>query len=385
MYRIVSTRLSKVGWIFTVALCVALWSGVCAGQVGAASLSGVVQDTTGAIVPGADITLQNNASGAQRNSHSNASGVFTFSAVPSGDYTLTVQRTGFKQLINSSIHLNPGDTLTLGNLKLNVGEVSQTVTVETETAGLPLDDGQLSSTITANDLDRLSVVGRDATELQKILPGFAIRATVGGNGGAAQNSAPDFSQVLVGQATPYASNGAPVAGTTLKLDGANLTDAGNFGANLMNIDDSFVSEVHVITSNFGADESNGPVVITAVTKSGTAKYHGSLYTYARTYQLNSNDWLSKYNGFARPNDFFFFPGGTISGPIPHTKKLTFFAGAEYDGQRNVYAYQSAGSADRSPSVPAHRKPAAAPTQLLIQLPRMATITLLPPLETLLPG
>ncbi len=158
------------------------------------------------------------------------------------------------------------------------------------------------------------------------------------------NSAPDFSQVQVGQPTPYASNGAPVAGITLKLDGANLTDAGNFGANLQNINDSFVSEVQVQTSNFGADQSNGPVVITGVTKSGTSKYHGSLYTFARTYQLNANDWLANYNGIARPDDRFVYPGGTISGPFPHFKKLTFFAGAEYDAQRNVYAYGSAGSA-----------------------------------------
>jgi hypothetical protein len=83
------------------------------------------------------------------------------------------------------------------------------------------------------------------------------------------NTAPDFSQVTIGQPTPYASNVAPVAGITLKLDGANLTDAGSLGSNLQNINDSFVSEVQVQTSNFGADQSNGPVIITGVTKSGT--------------------------------------------------------------------------------------------------------------------
>jgi hypothetical protein len=60
--------------------------------------------------------------------------------------------------------------------------------------------------------------------------------------------------------------------------------------------------------------------------------------------LNSNDWLAKYSGIARADDRFVFPGGTISGPIPHSRKMTFFAGAEYDAQRNVYAYGSSGSA-----------------------------------------
>jgi len=324
--------------VVTVCLCLSLFGHTGWSQVGAGSLSGVVEDPTGAIISGATVVLQNNASKAERSLHSNAAGAFTFAAVPSGDYTLTVQLTGFQKLVRPGIHLNPGDSLSLSDLKMVVGDVSQTVSVETNVAGLPLDSGQLSSTISAADLDQLSVVGRDATELERLLPGFAIRNL------GSTNAAPDFSQVQVGQPTPYASNGAPVAGITIKLDGANLTDAGNFGANLQNINDSFVAEVQVQTSNFGADQSNGPVVITGVTKSGTDRYHGSLYTYARVAQLNSNDWLAKYNNIARPDDRFVYPGGTISGPIPHTKKITFFAGAEYDAQRNVYAYGNAGSA-----------------------------------------
>lgn len=323
--------------IFTLILVLATFTTLQA-QVGGASLSGVVQDSTGAIVSNAKVTLQNTASGAVRSSHSNSSGAFTFSAVPSGDYQLTVQETGFKQLVQSPIHLNPGDNLALPDLHLAIGDATDTVTVAAGGETLPLDSGQLSATITANDLERLSVVGRDATELEKTLPGFAIHNT------SSSNEAPDFTQVQVGTPTPYASNGAPVAGITLKLDGANLTDPGNFGASLQSINNSFVSEVQVQTSNFGADEANGPVVIQAVTKAGTAKYHGSLYTYARTSQLNSNDWLAKYNGESRPDDRYIYPGGTFSGTVPGIKKLTFFVGAEYDAQRNIYAYNDVNQA-----------------------------------------
>ncbi|MGB6132864.1 MAG: carboxypeptidase-like regulatory domain-containing protein [Acidobacteriaceae bacterium] len=308
-------------------------------QVGAAALSGLVVDPTGAVIGDATVTLTNLQTAAVRTSTTNGAGAFAFAAVPAGDYTLNVSRSGFTGFNENGIHLNPGDAKALPDIQLKVGSTSETVSVASTVAGIPLDDGQLSSTISSSDLSRLSIVGRDATELQRILPGFAIRSL------GSTNAAPDFTQVEVGQPTPYASNGAPVAGITIKLDGANLTDAGNFGANLQNINDSFVSEVQVQTSNFGADQSNGPVVISGVTKSGTAQYHGSVYAYARTYQLNANDWLSNYNGIARPNDRFVYPGGTISGPVPYThKKLTFFAGAEYDAQRNVYAYGSAGSA-----------------------------------------
>ena len=324
--------------IWVLMACLALVPAALRAQVGSAALSGVVQDTTGAIVPGATATLLNVLNGAQRVSVANGEGLFSFSAVPAGDYALTIKAHGFKDYQQTGIHLNPGDNQALAQIKLAVGSANETVTVQESVSGIPLDSGQLSSTISSADLQRLSMVGREAGELQRTLPGFAIRSL------GPQNAAPDFSQVQVGQPTPYASNGAPVAGITIKLDGANLTDAGNFGANLQNINPSFVSEVQVQTSNFGADQSNGPVVITGVTKSGTSKYHGSLYTFARTSQLNSNDWLANYNHIARPDDRFIYPGFTISGPVPHLKKLTFFAGGEYDAQRNIYAYGSSGSA-----------------------------------------
>ena len=307
-------------------------------QVGSASLSGLVEDATGAIIPGATVVAHNTASGQNRTTTTNSSGGFTFSAVPNGNYDVTVSETGFSSYTLKAVHLNPGDNKSLNAVQLTAGS-TESVNVNTEASGLPLDSGQLSSTITAQDLDRLSVVGRDAQELEKTLPGFNIR------GLSNQNTAPDFTIVTIGSPTPYASNGAPVAGITLKLDGAILTDAGNFGANLQNLNDSFVSEVQVQTSNFGVDQSNGPVVVSAVTKSGTSSFHGQLYTFGRYNALNANDWLSNNTGLARPNDRFIYAGGQVSGPVPHTgKKLTFFAGAEDDAQRNVYAYQSAGSA-----------------------------------------
>jgi hypothetical protein len=332
-----SIRIAKFGVLLSMLGFLALSHQLIA-QVGSATIGGLVLDQTGAAVPEATVVLHNTQTGTERQVKSTGSGVFTFSAVPSGDYNLTINHAGFKAYEQTSIHLDPGDNKSVQDIRLAVGAATETVTVTEEVAGIPLDNGQLSSTISANDLERLSVSGRDATELQKILPGFAIRSQ------DSTNQAPDFSQVQIGQPTPYASNGAPVAGITLKLDGANLTDAGNFGANLQNINDSFVSEVQVQTSNFGADQSNGPVVISGATKAGTAQYHGSLYTYARTYQLNSNDWLANFNGLPRPADHYVYPGGTISGPVPGVKRLTFFAGAEYDAQRNIYAYGSAGSA-----------------------------------------
>jgi hypothetical protein len=336
-----SDRPSRTPRLFSIlpasAVLLLLWAALATAQVGSASLSGVVQDQTGAAVPGASLILENAVNGTVWTAVSNGAGAFSFAALPSGNYNLKVDKNGFAKFIQKEIHLDPGDSKTLSDVRLTVGVPSQTVTVEATVAGIPLDSGQLSATITESNLDQLSVAGRDATELEKILPGFAIRNL------GPQNAAPDFSDVQIGQQTPYASNGAPIAGITLKLDGANLTDAGNFGANLQNINDAMVSEVQVQTSNFGADQSNGPVVITGVTKAGGSQYHGSVYAFARAPQLNSNDWLANFNGIPRPGDRYIYPGVTFGGPVPHLKKLTFFAAAEYDAQRDVYAYGSAGS------------------------------------------
>lgn len=326
--------------IYTIYALVAilLCAEMAAAQVGSASLSGIVQDPSGATVADATVTLENIQNGEPRTVKSNGTGGFSFAAVPSGDYNLKVEREGFTTYVQKGIHLDPGDSRTLTDVRLAVGAESQTVTVEASVSGIQLDSGQLSATVTAQDLDQLSIVGRDATELQRTLPGFAFRNL------GPQNQASDFSDVQIGQQTPYASNGAPIAGVTLKLDGANLTDAGNFGANLQNINDAMVSEVHVQTSNFGADQSNGPVIISGVTKSGTSHYHGSVYTFARAPELNSNDWLANYNGIPRSGDRYIYPGFTFGGPVPHFKKFTFFTAEEYDAQRAVYAYGNAGSA-----------------------------------------
>ena len=265
-------------------------------QVGAANVSGTVLDVSGAAVPGAVAVLHNNGTGADRKVTSGSSGGFTFASVLPGDYRLTITHGGFSTYNQANIHLNAGDSITLQNLQLAVGSTNDVVTVEATTAGLPLDNGQLSSTISATDIDRLSIVGRDVTELERILPGFAIR------GQGSQNVAPDLTQVTIGQPTPYASNGSPIAVITLRLDGANLTDAGSLTANLQNINVSFVSEVQVQTSNFGADQPNGPVLVQGVTRAGTQTYHGSLYTFARVSKLNANDSLAKYDGFGRPAD-----------------------------------------------------------------------------------
>ena len=314
-------------------------------QVITGTLSGTVKDQTGAIIPNATVLLRNTLSGDKRTITSNSAGFFTFAGVNSGDYSVTVNAAGFQQLVQSGIHLDPGDSRALSSLMLKPGAASETVTVEAET-NVPLDTGERSDLITAEEIKHLSVEGRDVTELFKTLPGFAIA-----NQGVS-NAAYDPSQVSVnGALGNYAANGNPLGGVSLKLDGADITDPGNYGAAIQNVNYDQVGEVKVEVSNFGADIANGPVVVNVVSKAGGDQFHGELYAYARTSKLDSTDALAKATGSAKDPDQEVYPGVAIGGPIlipgtnfNHSRALTFFAGAEDYAQRNIYAYGNAASA-----------------------------------------
>lgn len=325
-------------------------------QTTTATLGGTVVDSSGATIPKAHIELKNKATGDERKADSNSAGVFTFSAVPTGDYDVTITADGFRTFQQTGIHLNPGDQQSVRDIRLSAGNVTDTVQVQEAAETIALDSGEQSSLISAEEIKHLSVQGRDVTELLKILPGFAISK---GGAGNFDNTAYDPSQVNpTGALGQYAANGTPVNGQALLSDGVDITDPGAFGGALQNVNYEQVAEVKISTSSFTADQAHGPIVINAVGKSGSAKYHGSLYTFARATQLNSTDWIAKYSGQTKPPDRYIYPGFTFGGPIlvPGTgfnknKRLTFFVGGEEYAQRNAYAYGSASGATLTALVP----------------------------------
>jgi hypothetical protein len=118
-------------------------------QTTTASLSGTVTDATGAIIPKAKAILTNAATGATQSTLSNKDGLFSFAAVESGDYTLTITVKGFETYSETGLHLDPQDKRVLRSLQLSVGSQSEVVTVEAEAAGIPTDTGEVSSLISA--------------------------------------------------------------------------------------------------------------------------------------------------------------------------------------------------------------------------------------------
>src|SRR5271155_2324436 len=139
------------------------------------TLSGTTYDSTGAAVPNATVTMKNAASGDVRSTVSNGSGYFSITAIQPGTYTVTVSAAGFKAWEQAGVVFALGDSRTLPNIKLQVGQVTETVEI---TAGadsvVPLDTGEVSTTLNQGMVQDLVLGGRDAGELLKLMPGMAL-------------------------------------------------------------------------------------------------------------------------------------------------------------------------------------------------------------------
>jgi len=307
------------------------------------TLTGIVSDPSQAVIPNAQVKLRNEASGSERDTIANHEGFFNFSSVPVGDYTyeLTVTAKGFLTYKASGIALGGSEKRNI-NVTLTVGSTSETVEVTGMVDQLvPVDSGEKSATLTTKELNNFIIVGSNAAEFLKIMPGFGI------NHGTS-NSANFTGEVIgingngdAGSQSPlngaYSYNGLPGNTLDITADGAHVSDPGCNCATPVNPNSEMISEFKVLMSNYGADSQKGPAVISSVAKSGGRDFHGSGFFYARNYVMNGNDWLNNSVGLGRPESKYYFPGGTLSGPviIPGTKfnknkdKLFFFTGFEY--------------------------------------------------------
>src|SRR5580704_18142954 len=191
------------------------------------TLSGTTYDSTGAAVPNAKVVMKNSSSGDVRSTVSNGAGYFSITAIQPGTYTVTVSAAGFKAWEEPGVVFAECDDRTLPNIKLQVGQVSETVEI---TAGadavVPLDTGEVSTTLNTGMVEDLALAGRDAGELLKLMPGMAL------NNGLTQGSSfvPKIVGTNSGPVGAYSANGTqPNGAMAFMLDGANLVDPGNAG------------------------------------------------------------------------------------------------------------------------------------------------------------
>ena len=226
--------------------------------------------------------------------------------------------------------MNSGDIRTVPDIPLKVGAATQTISVTASPAEIvPIDSGVRSDVISSKDLERLSLEGRDVSEVLKLLPGSSVAAVDAGSGGGTYLDFSTVASVGSGVGNGISTSGAPYRGGSGYLfDGVNIIDVGCNCYSIATPNPDMVSEVK-IDQMFGADKPNGPVVVSVTSKSGGDKFHGEAYFYARNQVLNSNTWLNDYNKSPKQSGAWYYPGGNIGGPIPipHYKgKLFFWAG-----------------------------------------------------------
>ncbi len=290
-----------------------------------ATLSGTVVDPSGGVIPGATITVKNNATAAVSNAVSGTDGLFTIPALEPGAYTVTVTLTGFKTAVLNDVRLNAGVP---ANIKatLQLGELSETVVVEAATEVLQTTKTSVATTLSQQQISSLPLPGRGAFDLVTYMPG--VTTADGSSRGAMVN-------------------GLPTSSVNITLDGMNIQDNyaktwdGMFTRVSPRLD--AVEEVTIATAAQGADMAGqGGVQVKFVTRSGTNDFHGSAYYYLRRDWMNTNTWFNLHrnvdaNGVpqSKPALSQFQPGGRLGGPVRipglfnGRDKLFFFVNYEW--------------------------------------------------------
>ncbi|HXW91663.1 MAG TPA: carboxypeptidase regulatory-like domain-containing protein [Terriglobales bacterium] len=308
-----------------------------APATGKASISGVVNDPSGAVVVGAEVTITNGAGGKQTTS-TNEQGRYSFRDLPAGNYDLSVSAQGFKVFQAPSIGLSAGENLPLdvslelaGASTATTVEGQKTVQVETETAAV-------SGTITETEVVSYGLNGRNFTQLIALAPGVS------------NQTGQDEAKVGVSGSVKYSVNGGRVEYNTFDVDGSDLLNVGINGANSTLIvypSLDAIQEVKVLTSNYGAmygRTASGTVLVT--TKSGTRDFHGNAYEFLRNEFFNARNYFDETKGapLYRRNDFGFTFGGPLLIPKLYNQgrdKTFFFFSQEFRLERSPFEFNQA--------------------------------------------
>ncbi len=295
-----------------------------------ATIRGNIQDTSGGVLPGATVTVTNTGTKAVQSAVSDARGQYLITGLFPGTYDLRVELSGFKSYERKEIALSPNDTRGL-DVRLDVGQQSETITVTAQQEVIQTQTGAREGVLTSKQIDNLSVIGRSALELLRILPGVVTDFNQGESvsfGGGGNNT------------QAYTVNGIRSSSNTVSLDGSSLIDIGSNSGVIVSLNNDMVSEVKVLSSNFKAEFGTGGMNVSAVSKSGSSRFHGQFYNYLRDHRFAANDRSNSIAGTEKPKSKYQYPGGNIGGPITfgdsYTKnrdRLFFFVAFEAQRQQ----------------------------------------------------
>ena len=309
-------------------------------QTVSSTLKGTVQDTSGAVVAGADCKLTNTATNATLHVLTGSDGALLFMDILAGTYNLAVSAPGFKRYELNGLEILASEFHTAPRIVLEVGMAAESIVVAESAFSVQLSSGERSDTVTGTALNEIAVKGRDFVSYLSTLAGVVDT-----------NSSRDAMQrnALSG----IHINGARDTQTLLVVDGMPMIDAGNNSPPQEPNMDS-IAEVRVLASNYQAEYGrNGGGTVTAVSKTGSRAFHGSAYDYYRDEELNANNFFNNATLTPRSPYRYRMTGWSLGGPlvVPKHKdcirdKVFFFFSQELIGSlvTNPLKFQTTPSA-----------------------------------------
>src|SRR5215207_5711251 len=299
-------RRSLSALALTAALLLTLAAPAAHAQGTASRVTGAVTDPSGAVVPGAAVTLRNEATKVSFSTETTSTGQYVFESVQVGVYTVEVERQGFKKFSSPGNQVNVNQPATV-DVQLEIGAVADVVTVEAAAELVQTSSsGNLGNTVEERSLEALPIVGergRNPLQFISLQPGVIGngRAGTGGNTGGNVNV-----------------NGARDRAFNFTLDGIDINESSAGGSNFTPLrpNPDSISQFQVVTSNFTAElgRSSGAQV-SLVTRSGTNEFHGTLFELYRTPRLNANEYENTIAGRGRGQFVQHIFGGSVGGPV----------------------------------------------------------------------
>ena len=294
-------------------------------QTSSATVSGTVQDAQGGALPGVAVTLTSRTQGNAQTATTDNEGRFVFAIVRPDTYTLSAALEGFKTAERTNLVVNANDRLSAGILALEVGAMTEEVTVSTRVSELQTTSGERSFTLENSALQNIANNGRALFNFATLVPG----AVPQGNAGAE-----------IGSVSGFTVNGQRPNSNTMSIDGVANIDTGDNGGNMATTNIDAVAEFKVLTNAYQAEFGRAVgAQLQVVTKSGSRDFHGSGYWYGRRSDWNANSWTNNRQGLPKAKTKRNDSGYTIGGPIAfpgfnsERKKLFFFFSQEH--QRRV--------------------------------------------------
>ncbi|OFV95597.1 MAG: hypothetical protein A3H28_00055 [Acidobacteria bacterium RIFCSPLOWO2_02_FULL_61_28] len=288
-----------------------------AAQVVTGAIAGRITDTSGAVIPGATMQVQNVETGLSRSVQSDAGGRYVVRNLPVGSYTVTVQQSGFQTVVRSGITLTVGSEVTV-NVELNVGAVAERVEVTGEAPAIETTSATLSNLVSQTQLRDLPLNGRSYDELALLAPGV-VEQTNTGRG------------AFGGMGRRLSISGARPLHILFLLDGTvasdyNVSSIGGESGQALGVES--VREFRLLTHSFSAEYGrNSGGVFSMITRAGTNEFHGSVYEFLRNNALDARDFFNRGDLPAfRRNQF----GAALGGPVVRDR-IFFFA--NYEGFR----------------------------------------------------